>query len=202
MPASLRMRIVDKVTSEKVAWWLAALFAVVMLFTFYLYRRALLAVYYVPGADRLTVARADAFAVPPHDVARWAQHVVTNLEGFTPETVEAQMSYVRKLMGRAALAEDPTVLTDIAAYAKSGEITSAVQIVPDTTEVRELRDRWEVSFDVVKAEYTRDKLFRRLHLRCVVTVVPGVVSVETPDGLLVARYVHQSSPIQETKPDP
>lgn len=197
---SWRARLVNRLSSEPFYWLAIAVLLALVVWNQLLYRRALQYVYYAPDADRLQVARGEAFAIPDQQIARFAEHFTSNFEAFLPSTVEAQMGYVRTLMSERALAQDPNALADVARYSRSGAITSLVQIIPGTTEVREGRNRWVVTFEILKQEYTREHLWRARHLRCTVVVVPGPIGPVHPDGLLIDGYSFEAAEPEETPP--
>lgn len=199
MPHPWRVALARRIRSEQVLWGLIVLLGAFALLMARMYREALTTVFYVPSAERLSVARAEAFKMPPHQVARFAEHFVSNYEGFTPATAEAQTHYLRMIVSEGMLARQPQVLARLREYAERGEIRSQVQIVPGTTRVTELRNRWEITMQVVKLEYTRGEPWRALMLECRVGVVPGVISEATPEGLLVEDYEQRSAPLEVTR---
>ncbi|OGG46644.1 MAG: hypothetical protein A3F84_29440 [Candidatus Handelsmanbacteria bacterium RIFCSPLOWO2_12_FULL_64_10] len=199
MPLRWRLVLSRRILAEHVLWIAIIVLVALALVLAGMYRQALMQVFYVPSADRLSVARAEAFDVPPHQVAHFAEHFVTNYEGFTPESAGAQTQYLKLIMSEGMLARQPQVLERLRRYSQEAKIRSQVQIVPGTTEVTEQRNRWIVRMQLVKYEYTRGELWRPLLVESEVTVITGVISEVTPDGLLIEDYHQTSAPLSEVQ---
>lgn len=199
MPVRWRLYLSRKLASEHVLWGLILFLTAFALVMGGMYRKALTQVFYVPSAHRLSVASAEAFDIPDHQVRRFAEHFVTNYEGFTPESAGAQTQYLMLIMSEGMLAKQPEVLDRLRQYSENAKIRSQVQIVPGTTEAVEHPNRWVVTMQVVKYEYTRGELWRALLLECEVTVITGVISEATPEGLLIEHYRQTATPLQEVR---